>query len=646
MKFIFKFAGLAIARAAIVGGGTVLLGACHPRASPSEPRDGGDAQRLVAILDYVAGDYGLSVRHGRVTSPAEYEEQLRFLADAQAMAHDLVGSGAHDPLLLSIAAVDRRVRARDDPAAVGQDCRRIKDDVVVRFGLRTMPDDRPSLPRAEALYQESCASCHGSRGDAQTERARQLDPHPASFRDPKRLIELSPYRVYNALTFGVPGTAMAAFDTLSRADRWDLAFYVFRLGHEGQPAAGPAAMTLADMAVRSDREVLAALVAENHPSPLSGLGYLRREAAFQEAPAGVGIETTRRQVRAALEASVAGRMREADRLVLDAYLEGFEPLEPRLRPRLPAQTAAVEASFRDLRAALSRGDSSQAREAGRRLQALLGQLEGPHQGLPAVGAFLIYLREGLEAALLIGALLAGLRRLGRPDAVRYVHLGWVLALPAGVLTWWLLERILSASAASRELMEAALALVAAVVLFSVSFWMISRAESHHWMAYLRGGLETSLSRRNLVLVAGLAFLAAYREAAETVLFTQALMLESGGSAAGQVWAGAAAGLTAVAGAAFLMSRTVVRLPLRPFFAVSGVLLCGLAISFAGSGIYELVAGGYLPPRPVAFPEVAWMGIHPDLTALLVQLAIVCVIAAAGVSTLRSRIPAPEVRPKR
>jgi len=76
--------------------------------------------------------------------------------------------------------------------------------------------------------------------------------------------------------------------------------------------------------------------------------------------------------------------------------------------------------------------------------------------------------------------------------------------------------------------------------------------------------------------------------------------------------------------------------------VSGLLLCALAISFAGAGMYELVAAGYLPPRPVAFPEVPWMGIHPDLSALLVQLTIVAVIAGAAIVTL-ARKPAVEER---
>jgi high-affinity iron transporter len=216
-----------------------------------------------------------------------------------------------------------------------------------------------------------------------------------------------------------------------------------------------------------------------------------------------------------------------------------------------------------------------------------------------------------------------------------VHLGWLLALPAGLLTWWAAERIVTVTATQRELSEALISLVAAAVLFSMSFWMISRVEARRWTGYLRRGLEQTLSQRNLLLLTGLSFLAVYREAAETVLFTQALLLDHNG-ARNQVWLGAGVGLLAVLALGVAMSRTVTRLPMGAFFAVSSALLCALAISFAGSGMYELVAAGYLPPRPVRFPEIAWMGIHPDLTALLVQLAILAVVATGAVVTLRRK----------
>jgi high-affinity iron transporter len=642
MKFNFKIAVLPLL--ALVA--TACAGAQKDRAA-ERPPDGGDAQRLVALLDYVGGDYALAVRDGVVISVPEYEEQVKFVADARGMAASLLGpaAAADDPLLQALATVDSKVLAKASPDEVAGACRAAKKAAILRFRLRTMPDERPSLPRAEALYAESCAVCHGAGGDGDTERAKLLDPPPASFRDPARLSTLSPYRVYNALTFGVRGTGMAAFDTLSPADRWSLAFYVFRLGHAGAPEGGPVALSVADQAARSDREIVEMLQAEGHPDPAKALVFVRREAAFQEPPPSVGVDRTRRLVRQAVAAAADGRWRDADRQVLDAYLQGFEPLEPRLRVRDAAGTLAVEAAFRDLRASLARREN--ARAEAEALDARLASLaQGRRAAVPFLAAFLIYFREGVEAALLVGALLAGLRRLGRADARPWVHLGWVMALPAGILTWWASDRLVALAAHQRELMEGVIALLAAAVLFSVSFWMISKAESRRWTGYLRQGLESSLSRRNLFLLAGLAFLAVYREAAETVLFTQALLLDAA-DARGQVWGGALLGLLAVVAAALVMSRSVMRLPLGAFFGVSSALLCALAISFAGSGIYELVAAGYLPPRPVRFPEVPWLGIHADLTSLLVQLSIVGVIGAAAVVTLRRRTEkAPEGGPGR
>lgn len=614
---------------------------CRARAGQVTPAaaDGGDAQRLVALLDYVAGDYGRAVKDGRVVSQAEYEEQVRFTADARAMAARLVGpSDEGDKLLAQLAEIEARVQSKAHAETVAQACHAARDAAVGRFGLRTAPAERPSLARAEQLYAETCATCHGPRGEGDTERGRALDPQPARFRDPARLAALSPYRVYNALTFGVPGTAMASFgEALTPAERWSLAFYVFRLGHEAEPARGPVAMTLADLAFRNDDEVLDQLRAERHPAPEQALVWARRETAFSEPPAGVGLDRTRARVRQAVDAFAEGRRLDAERAVLDAYLEGFEPLEPRLHARDPAATLAVETGFRDLRAAMSADDAGVVRARAltldQRLQRVASGESG--RGLPFAAAFLIYFREGIEAALLVAALLAGVRRLGRPDAVRYVHAGWLAALPAGLATWWAFDHLLTLGADQRELVEAVVALVAAAVLFSVSFWMISKAEARHWMAYLKGQLESSLGRGRLALLAGLSFLAVYREAAETVLFMQALRLEAG-SAGWQVGAGALAGLAAVLAAALALRGAVMRLPIAPFFAVSGALLCALAVSFAGAGMYTLVAAGYLAPHPVPFAELPWLGIHPDLTSLLPQLAIVAVVGAAAVATLRRR----------
>jgi len=367
-----------------------------------------------------------------------------------------------------------------------------------------------------------------------------------------------------------------------------------------------------------------------------GLTYLRTVVPFETPKVATGVADTRARVRSAVAAYVAGRGAEADREVLDAYLQGFEPMEAHFRARDPQGTSTVEKDFHALRAAISLGRSNdEIRAQASALDHRLVALARPdHPVFPFVAALLIYLREGIEAALLVGALLAAVRRLGHPEAARHVHYGWIAALPAGVLTWWALDRLLALGSAERELIEAVTALLAAAVLFWVSFWLISKAESRRWMEYLRRSVAESLDRRNRLLLGAMAFLAVYREAAETVLFTQALLLEAADQSR-HVWAGALCGLLLTVVIAALMRRAVLSLPIGPFFMVSGLLLCLLAVSFAGAGLYILVGAGYLPARPVHFFEIPWMGLYPDLNGLLVQAGIVIAVAITALMTYRS-----------
>jgi high-affinity iron transporter len=640
MKFNFNIAAAGLS--------FVLLSAaaCRPSGPPGgapAPIDGSDVQRLVAVLDYLAGDYPRAVENGQPVSASEYEEQLHFAQDAQGLTLAVLRSRertvdpAQDPVTHAVDEIAALVAAKADGAAVAARCQSLKSVVAERFGLRTAPTGRPDRTRAEMLYVQSCTICHGPRGNADTDRARQLAPHPANFHDPEVQAKLSPYRAYNALTFGVSGTSMPSFEALSPEDRWSLAFFVLSLGHRDDAPAVPASMTLADLAWLSDGDVLAELRREHHPAPPRGLTYLRATAPFEEPTVAAGIGETRSRLRRAVAAYVAEDAVGADRLVLDAYLQGFEPLEPRLRARDPQGTAGIEKAFQALRTAM-RGemrDLAAVRAAAGDVEARLAHLERPRETFfPFVAALLIYLREGAEAALLVGALLAAVRKLGQSGAARPIHHGWIAALPAGVATWWAFERLLAQGAAERELIEAGTALVAAAVLFWVSFWLISKAESRRWAAYLKKNVAGSVARRNHLVLFAMSFLAVYREAAETVLFTQALLLESGGERA-QVWAGAVAGLAAVVLLALAMRRAVLSLPIGPFFAVSSVLLCLLSVSFAGAGLNTLISAGYLAPRPVPFPEMTWIGVYADLSALLVQAAIVTVILVAGLHTFLS-----------
>jgi high-affinity iron transporter len=640
MKFNFKIAALLL----------VAASGCRKAPLPTPAlSDRSDVQRLVALVDYIANDYGGAVQGGRVLNQDEYEEQQRFLKDAHSIADRLLKAHAGpsveatpDPLRQGLEGLDALMAAKAEPALMTERCRQVKTAVVERFGLRTAPEGRPSYERGRVLYAQSCVACHGEKGDANTEQARTLNPPPVNFRDPERGPKLSPHRVYNTLSFGISGTAMPSFEALSPEDRWSVAFYVLSLAHSEEPGEGvPAAMALIDLSSLSDEEIEADLRSQGHPSPPRGVKYLRTVVPFEAPKVATGVADTRARVRGAVTAYAAGRAGDADRQLLDAYLQGFEPMEGHFRARDPQGTAAVEKQFHTLRASVGLGrPTEELRDQAAALDRQLVTLAKPdHAVFPFVAALLIYLREGVEAALLVGALLAAVRRLGHADAVRHVHYGWIAALPAGIFTWWALDRLLALGSAERELMEAVTALLAAAVLFWVSFWLISKAESRRWMEYLRRSVASSLDRKNRLLLASMAFLAVYREAAETVLFTQALLLEAADQTR-QVWLGALCGLIITVVIAAVMRRAVLSLPIGPFFMISGLLLCLLAVSFAGAGLYNLVGAGYLPARPVHFLEIPWMGLYPDLNGLLVQAAIVLTVAAAGVMTLRSAMRQP------
>ena len=602
--------------------------------------DGGDGQRLISLIDYVGADYGGAVVKGEVVSDFEYQEQLAFLESAlQLAAHATKEPGDQQILKDRIADLQKAVLARDDVSVVSERARVAREEIVSRLGLRIMPAKRPDLRRAEALFKESCVLCHGADGLAQTETAATLDPRPVSFKDPERREMLSPFRVYNALTLGIEGTGMASFEALTPEERWDLAFYVMRLGHEGAPARGPVSITLADLSARTDVDLRASLQAQGHPSPQEGLVFARREAAFAEAPLGLGIDQTRAMVRQAAALAEAGKLADADRVALDAYLQGFEPLEVQISARDPNRTLAVEIAFRDFRAALSQGKAAEIQRNASVLDELVSRAQSQSGAtLPIAAAFLIYFREGIEAALLVGALLGGVRKLGRADAVRAIHIGWVAAIVAGALSWVIIAKLVAIAPSQRELAEAVIGLMAAIVLFSVSFWMISKAESRKWMAFLKDQMNRGLSSGRVWSFAGVAFLAVYRECAETILFTEALMIEATGQGLAVI-GGAVAGIVCVVAIALLVQNAFKRLPMPVFFGVSGVLLSLLAIVFAGSSVSAFVAAGYLKPNPISFPSFPMLGIHPDLSSLLVQLSLLLIVAGAGTKAfLDSRVP--------
>ena len=618
---------------------SLTLVAAAARAQPGEAQS---LRRVVALLDYVAGDYARAVgEHGEVLSQAEHVEQIGFVEDAaRELRADVNGRG--EDLARRLDALKKQVADRAPPAEVARGARGIRDEIVQRFNVILLPQRAPYPGRGARLYAQACAACHGV--DGHPNLALELPTKPPDFRTEAG--PLTPQRIFSAATYGVPKTAMPAFDSaLTDEERWDVAFYVLSLAH---PAASPRGLELAraallpsryaDLATMSDDELRARLAA-------AGLGAGEQEQAFAAVRAGpfaedvqgspFGLSQARAAVRTAVALARKSDRAGARRTLISAYLDHFEPHEAALRARDAELVQEVEGSFLALRAAIDgRQPDLEARAA--RLDGLLEKADarGPGGGLVAfVAALAIALREGVEAALLVAAMLALLRKAGREGDARAVHVGWISALLAGALTWWASGMLLlHLSGASRELAEGVLQLVTAALLLYASHWLLASLSARRLVSFLSA---KTMAAGSAAVILGLTFAAVYREMFEVVLFFRGLLLEAPGNGAA-VAAGALAGLLALIALVAAFQRLGRKLQPRPLLVTCGVLLCALAVLMVGHGVRSLQVLGALPLTIWGAFQVPALGLYATREGLCAQAFVVVALIASALWTALRR----------
>jgi high-affinity iron transporter len=457
--------------------------------------------------------------------------------------------------------------------------------------LDERPARSPSAAAGARLYGRQCAQCHGARGYGDGPAAAGLTPPPARLADPAVLAAATPLDVYRRISLGVPGTAMPAFgDALSVQQRWDLVLHVVALADSLAARAGDGGRALA-------------------------------------------LATVRANLRTALARSAAGDRVGAGAKALDAYL-AFEGLEPALRAVRPSLVPEAEAAFAAFRAAATGGADSLSLGAGHaRVEALLAQSAAALAERPSASglfaeSFLLLLREGLEAILILGALVAVVVKSGAEARKREVRWGAGLAVVASLVTAALLHWLLRVAPAQQEALEGLVMLLAAAVLFYLSFWMVSKLDHDAWQRFVRGRIEGALARGGAFALAAAAFLAVYREGFETVLFYQALYGTGGSVGAAPITAGLVLGGVALLGMFVAIERFGVRVPLRPFFVVTGSLLYFMAFVFAGRGVTELQEGSWIGATPVTgVPANDFLGIHPTMESLMAQGLLVAALLA-------------------
>ena len=590
------------------------------------------------MLDYLAADYAGAVKNGEVVSASEYAEMREFARHARERVEALAPSAATPALHEQADKLVALIDAKAPEADVARQAHALTDTLLQAYPIPTAPTKTPDLARGASVYQAQCAACHGATGHGDGPAGLQLDPHPINFTDATRADQRSALSLYEVITQGVAGTPMASYaQTLSADDRWSLAYYVGTLAYPVAAARGEQAWrdnARARGAIASPSELARTRVTGltdtlgNDQARLI-VGYLRAHPqAVHEALAGIPL--ARARLADSMESYRHGKTDEARQLALSAYLDGVEPVEARLDARDAALRASIETAMGAYRTALSPASGDKAVTAqAHDVDQLLGRAQSLLSETAAspmttfIGALTILVREGLEALLVVVALLAFLRKADRHDATRYVHAGWTLALLAGAITWGVASYAISISGASRELTEGLSSLFAAAVLLGVGLWMHQKSIGGRWQSYLKAKMTTALNRRSAWFVFGLTFISVYREVFETILFYTALWNEGQG-----LWllAGIAAGAAILAVIAWVLLRTSQRLPLGLFFSASSLVIAVLAIVLTGKGVAALQEAGWTSVTVAPVPSIDLLGIYPTWQSLLAQLAVALMLA--------------------
>jgi high-affinity iron transporter len=551
------------------------------------------ARRIVAAATLAAKEYAVGVAPGgaHVVAAEEVAEAKLFLDQARFDAPFLPSAvrGYGDSMLTELRVMlDRVAPPGDVDTLVAALTARIA--AAVGGALIPMPSRPPSLARGAVVYHEQCAFCHGESGGGDGPKAKSLTgPPPASLASPVEAGSLSFDDVYRKITIGVAGTAMPEFEqTLTEDDRLAVAAYVLTLPYGGS----------------ADAAVFAA-------------------------------------VRRQLDSAVTLR---SAKLAFDAYVT-FEGVETQVRAKNAGLATRLEGEFAELRQRAAGGATTSELRAIHRT--LLGDLEHAERVATDkssethlwVQSFLLLVREGFEAILIIAALMTFLTRSGASARRREVALGAWAAVGASVVTAVVFELVVHAGPSQREAFEGITMLVAVVVLFYVSYWLFSKIEADKWSAFLRSKMQSALSSGSALALASVAFLAVYREGVETILFYKALLASAGpgGAGGGAIAAGVALGAVALVFLYIAIMRLGLRMPMKAFFAVTGALLYYMAFVFAGKGIAELQEARILGTTVI--PALLWLrvpflGIYPTLQSLGLQGVLLVLLIVALVTKLK------------
>ncbi|MCU6435305.1 cytochrome c/FTR1 family iron permease [Undibacterium sp. Jales W-56] len=604
-------------------------------------------KQIWQMLDYLAVDYGRSVKDGAVRNQSEYAEMEEFARTAERQLAELPDSPAMPELKSEAAKLRTSIGNKSSPQEVADQAHALAGHLLATYPIPMAPVKLPELQLGAKLYQSQCASCHGVSGHADGPLSATLNPPPIALADHGRAQERSVFSLQQIITQGVAGTSMRGFTELTDEERWAIAYFASTMSYSDADRQTGAKIWATRPNIQAAVPTLAALTQTSEATLAKNIGpevarpliaYLRSTPAVLAASGADSVLIAKSKLKDSVAALEAGDTSQASRLALSAYLDGFEPVEPALAAKNKGLFEDIEKTMGMYRNAVSQNNIGQAQAIEQRLQKLLAEasaaLDTSNDPLSTfLGALTILLREGLEALLIVVAMIAFLRKAERTDVLKYVHGGWIAALGSGGLTWVVATYLVNVSGASREMTEGFSAIFAAVVLLAVGIWMHQKSLAGRWQAYVKQKLSAALSKKSAMMLFLLSFVTVYREVFETVLFYAALWTPNNGI---YLISGLALGIILLAAIGFLLLRSSARLPISKFFAWSSALVAVLAVVLMGKGVAALQKVGYLGLTPISMPRIDVLGLYPSVQTVLAQVVILLIIVASIAFNIKSQ----------
>ncbi|GJL78283.1 MAG: cystathionine gamma-synthase [Nitrospinaceae bacterium] len=576
-------------------------------------------KKIIMMMNIVGVEYEAGIVDGKIVNAAEYEESKVFLQQSENRFKRLpapkAGAEATAPLLANFTDLAEKIQSKVDAAEVYALVNTINAGIKKAYDIKISqtPANPVSLANGKTIFENKCAVCHGLTGKGDGPIAAQLDPAPAVLADPQltgddHTVAFDNFQVINV---GIANTAMVGWaDFLSEQDLWDVTYYVRSFSNEN---------------------VKLPLITAG----LAGADGVNEGDGSKQAAAAVA--ESRNLLDTSLEIFKKGDIQTAADTAFDAYL-AYEGIEAGLISKKKELGLRLESAFSRYQGEIKR-------------QAALPHVEKIHATLHTdlsealeilqkkvsftglfIQSFSIIVREGFEAILIIAALIAFLVKSRNQDKLKSIYTGVILGIVGSFLTAYVVHEVLHLSVSSQELLEGWIMLVAVVVLFWVSYWLVSKIEAEKWQSYITKKMKTAVSTGSAFALGGVAFLSVYREGFETVLFYKALYLYAGEGTAGII-PGFLVGCAVLGVVYYLINKVGLKVPIKWFFAFTSVFLYFMAFTFMGKGLHELQMGQSLSMTQADFaPHISWLGMYPTWETFIGQMVLVLAYVAALVYT--------------